>query len=99
LAAGGELTLDGTTWKILDASGHSPGGRALYCAVAAVVIVGDALFQGSIGRTDFHNSRHDRLISNIKTNLLTLPDETRVYSGHGPVTTIGAERRTNPFLA
>lgn len=98
LEAGSQLQLDGATWHVLDVSGHSPGGRALYCATAGVVIVGDALFAGSIGRTDFHHSDHDRLIRNIKERLFTLPDETKVYSGHGPVTTIGRERRSNPFL-
>jgi hydroxyacylglutathione hydrolase len=98
LATGGSLTLDGTTWKILDVSGHSPGGRALYCAEARLVIVGDALFQESIGRTDFPTSDHGSLIRNIRENLFTLPDDTEVYSGHGPVTTIGHERRHNPFV-
>lgn len=98
LAAGSTLTLDDTTWYVLDVSGHSPGGRALYCATAGLVIVGDALFSGSIGRTDFHHSSHERLIRNIKEKLLVLPDETKVYSGHGPVTTVGAERAYNPFL-
>mgnify|MGYP002622372391 FL=1 len=98
LAAGSQLTLDDTTWHILDVSGHSPGGRALYCATAGIAIVGDALFCGSIGRTDFHHSSHERLIRNIKQNLLALPDETKVYSGHGPVTTVGEERAHNPFL-
>ncbi len=98
LAPGTQLTLDGTTWHVLDVSGHSPGGRALYCATAGLVIVGDALFDGSIGRTDFPTSNHDTLIRNIKQNLFALPDETEVYSGHGPVTTIGQERRFNPFL-
>lgn len=98
LAPGTQLTLDDTTWHVLDVSGHSPGGRALYCAAAGLVIVGDALFDGSIGRTDFPTSNHDTLIRNIKQNLFALPDETQVYSGHGPVTTIGQERRFNPFL-
>jgi hydroxyacylglutathione hydrolase len=98
LAPGTSLDLDGTTWHVLDVAGHSPGGRALYCATAAIVIVGDALFEGSIGRTDFPTSDHDTLIRNIKQNLFSLPDETKVYSGHGPVTTIGNERRYNPFL-
>lgn len=98
LPHGGSLELDGSTWHILDTSGHSPGGRSLYCAAAGVVIVGDALFHSSIGRTDFHHSDHDRLIRNIKERLLVLPDETKSYSGHGPVTTIGRERRHNPFL-
>ncbi len=98
LDPGSQLSLDETTWHVLDVSGHSPGGCALYCPVAGLVIVGDALFQGSIGRTDFHHSSHDRLIRNIKERLFALPDQTRVYSGHGPATTIGSERRTNPFL-
>lgn len=98
LAPGMELSLEDTSWHVLDVSGHSPGGRALYCATAGVVIVGDALFLGSIGRTDFHHSDHDALIRNIKERLFSLPDSTRVYSGHGPVTTIGRERQTNPFL-
>lgn len=98
LAPGDTLTLNGTSWRILDASGHSPGGRALYCASAGMAIVGDALFAGSIGRTDFHHSNHAQLMRNIHTHLMSLPDETLVYSGHGPGTTIGRERRSNPFL-
>ena len=81
-----------------DTSGHAPGSRSLYCSQAGIVIVGDALFYRSIGRTDFHHASHAGLIRNIRQNLLSLPDETKVYSGHGPVTTIGAERRSNPFL-
>ena len=98
LPGGGEMTLDGTVWQVLDTSGHSAGGRSLYCAAAGMVFVGDALFAGSIGRTDFHHSNHNRLIRNIHDKLLTLPEETEVYSGHGPVTTIGDEKRYNPFL-
>lgn len=98
LPADSELTLDGTTWRILDTSGHSPGGRSFYCAAAKTVITGDALFQLSIGRTDFPHSEHDRLIRNIQEQLLTLPAETKVLSGHGPATTIGAEKRSNPFI-
>ncbi len=62
------------------------------------MIVGDALFAGGIGRTDFPHSDHERLMRNLVDNLLSLPDETRVLSGHGPDTTIGRERKTNPFL-
>jgi glyoxylase-like metal-dependent hydrolase (beta-lactamase superfamily II) len=98
LPTGSQFELDGTTWQVLDVSGHSPDARALYCPTAAMVIVGDALFAGSIGRTDFHHSNHDQLIRNIREKLFVLPDETKVYSGHGPVTTIGHERRYNPFL-
>ncbi|MCB0015994.1 MAG: hypothetical protein KDE34_28960, partial [Anaerolineales bacterium] len=59
---------------------------------------GDALFQGSIGRTDLPGGDHATLLASIQRELLSLPDETQVLSGHGPVTTIGEERRTNPFL-
>jgi glyoxylase-like metal-dependent hydrolase (beta-lactamase superfamily II) len=98
LPHGSALELDGTKWKVLDVSGHSPGGRALYCAELKMVIVGDALFAGSVGRVDFPHSSGDQLMRNIKGNLLTLPDDTRVLSGHGPETTIGHERKTNPFI-
>jgi glyoxylase-like metal-dependent hydrolase (beta-lactamase superfamily II) len=98
LRPGSSLSLDGLDWTVFDTSGHSPGGRSLYCASAGVVFVGDALFSGSIGRTDFHHSDHERLIRNIRENLLTLPGSTQVWSGHGPATTIEAERETNPFL-
>jgi len=99
LAPGTELTLGQTCWRVLDTSGHSPGGRSLYCAEAGAVFVGDALFSGSIGRTDFPDSDHHQFISNILKNLMTLPDETAVYSGHGPVTFIGIEHKSNPFLS
>jgi glyoxylase-like metal-dependent hydrolase (beta-lactamase superfamily II) len=98
LPAGGEMKFDGTTWQVLDTSGHSAGGRSLYCPSAKMVFVGDALFAGSIGRTDFHHSDHDQLIRNIREKLLSLPEETEAYSGHGPVTTIGEEKQYNPFL-
>jgi glyoxylase-like metal-dependent hydrolase (beta-lactamase superfamily II) len=96
---GTELTLGPTRWTALDTSGHSPGGRSLYCPEASIVITGDALFAGSVGRTDFPGSNGKALLQNIRSHLLTLPGETRVYSGHGPVTTIEKERRSNPFLA
>lgn len=98
LAPGATMSMGGTDWQIIDVAGHSPAGRALYCAAAGVVISGDALFAGSIGRTDFPHSNHAQLIRNIREGLLTLPDETVVFSGHGPKTTIGEERRTNPFV-
>jgi len=98
LQHGSQLELDGTMWKVFDVSGHSPGGRALYCSDLKIVIVGDALFAGSVGRVDFPHSSGERLMRNIKNNLLALPDDTRVLSGHGPETTIGHERKTNPFI-
>ena len=76
--------------------GHSPGSVSL--VGDGVVIVGDVLFAGSIGRTDLLGGDHETLIHSIHQQLLTLPDATRVLSGHGPETTIGAERASNPFL-
>ena len=86
-----------SAWQVLDTSGHTTGGVSFYCAAAEVVLVGDALFAGSIGRTDLPGASASRLIENVRSNLLTLPDQTRVLTGHGPETTIGVEKRTNPF--
>jgi hydroxyacylglutathione hydrolase len=98
LTPGETLMLEESAWTILDTSGHSPGGRSLYCAALGVVIVGDALFAGAIGRYDFPDSDGTRLLQNIRDKLLTLPESTRVLSGHGPETTIGTEKQDNPFL-
>lgn len=84
------------TVKCLETPGHSPGSLSYY--VNDLVISGDALFAGSIGRTDLYRSNYNQLIHSIKTQLLTLPDETRVFPGHGPGTTIGDEKQFNPFL-
>lgn len=99
LEPGMTLALGRSTWQVSDTSGHSPGGVSLYCEAANAVITGDALFAGSIGRTDFPGSDHGALIANIREHLLSLPDVTEVYSGHGPTTTIGRERKSNPFLS
>lgn len=98
LAGGSTLTLDDSTWEVRDVSGHSPGGRAFYCADLGIVFVGDALFAGSVGRVDFPHSNGATLMRNLHEQLMTLPDETRALSGHGPETTIGRERTTNPFI-
>jgi hydroxyacylglutathione hydrolase len=84
--------------KVLFTPGHTPGGISLYEANAGVVFAGDALFAGSIGRTDFPLSSHEQLIEAIQEKLLTLPDETIVYPGHGPQSTIGEEKEGNPWL-
>jgi glyoxylase-like metal-dependent hydrolase (beta-lactamase superfamily II) len=78
--------------------GHSPGSLAFYSPEGGFVITGDALFQGSIGRTDLPGGDYDTLIHSIKTRLLTLPPETIVYPGHGEPSTIENESRENPFL-
>jgi hydroxyacylglutathione hydrolase len=79
--------------------GHAPGHIAFYIPSQNAVIAGDALFKGSIGRTDLPMGNHQQLLESIRFKLFTLPDETVVYPGHGPTTTIGFEKRTNPFLS
>lgn len=94
-----EILLEDDRLKILFAPGHSPGHVCFYCKEQGFVIGGDVLFRQSIGRTDLPGGNHEMLIQSIKTQLFTLPDETIVYSGHGPATTIGYEKKHNPFLA
>jgi len=98
LAHGDALELDGLTGGVLDTSGHSPGGRTLYCDAEKVALVGDAIFAGSVGRMDFAHSDGDRLLANIRANILTLPDDTRLIPGHGPATTVGQEKAHNPYV-
>jgi hydroxyacylglutathione hydrolase len=84
--------------KVIEAPGHSPGHICFYCAKQGFIISGDVLFNRSIGRTDLPGGNHETLIKNIKEKLFVLPDETVVYSGHGDETTIGEEKKYNPFL-
>lgn len=79
--------------------GHSPGHVILYSAEAGVAFVGDVVFAGSIGRTDLPGGDYEALMSGIRAQVLSLPDETTLYPGHGPATTVGDERVGNPFLA
>lgn len=95
---GEELNFGQTILKTIFTPGHSPASISIYCEAAKVLIAGDTLFMGSIGRTDLPGGNYDTLISNIKEKLLTLPEDVTVYSGHGPTTTIGKEKMTNPFL-
>lgn len=95
---GQTLELGGSSWLVLHTPGHSPGGITLYNAAGGVAIVGDSLFNGSIGRTDFPNCDFETLAQSIRLKLYALPDETRVFPGHGPDTTIGHEKRSNPFV-
>ena len=92
------LNVGGLEATCLHTPGHAPGHVAFCLPAAGFVLAGDALFQGSVGRTDLPGGSHEQLIESIRRELLTLPDETVVYPGHGPATTVGAERRTNPFL-
>lgn len=83
---------------VISVPGHSLGSVAFYCPDSHFVITGDALFQGSIGRTDLPGGNHAQLIKSIRERLLTLPAKTEVYPGHGPSTTIGNEMRYNPYI-
>ena len=87
----GEITL-----KVIHTPGHSRGGISLY--TDGVAFVGDTLFAGSIGRTDFPGGDYGTLIASIKDKLFALGDDVRVYTGHGPATSIGLEKRVNPFV-
>jgi hydroxyacylglutathione hydrolase len=98
LAHGQTLSVGTHAARCLHTPGHAPGHVAFWFEDAGVVFAGDALFQGSIGRTDIAFADHDTLLRSIREQLLTLPDDTVVYPGHGPATTICAERRRNPFL-
>jgi hydroxyacylglutathione hydrolase len=98
LASGETLDLLGREAHVLFTPGHSPGSVSFYLPAEGKVIAGDALFRGSVGRTDLPGGDHDLLIRSIRKRLLTLPPQTIVYPGHGPETTIAIEARTNPFL-
>lgn len=91
------LTLGGAPFRVVHTPGHSPGHMCLIGD--GVAFVGDVIFQGSIGRTDLPGADSDTLIRSIARHILPLPDDTTLYNGHGPETTVGRERRTNPFLA
>ncbi|CAM3889848.1 MBL fold metallo-hydrolase [Geobacillus stearothermophilus] len=92
------LTIGPFVFDVRETPGHSPGSVSYYCEAAQLVFSGDALFAGSIGRTDLPGGNHQQLLASIHRKLLTLPEETLVLSGHGPETTIGMEMDTNPFL-
>jgi len=92
------VPLNGLALRTILVPGHSPGSLSFYSQEGGFVITGDALFQGSIGRTDLPGGDYDTLIHSIRTRLLTLPPETVVYPGHGDPSSIGDEARGNPFL-
>ena len=98
LNEGDIIKLGDEEFKILFVPGHSPGSIAFYNEKEAFVISGDVLFYGSIGRTDLYKASYEQLIDSIKTKLLVLDPDTKVYSGHGDPTTIGFEKDFNPFL-
>ena len=93
------LEVGGLRFEALYTPGHAPGHLAFYAAAEGLVISGDALFAGGVGRVDLPGGSMEVLMRSINERLLTLPDTTAVHSGHGPETTIGEERAHNPFLA
>lgn len=101
LEDGEEIPVGNMTARVLHAPGHSPGSACYYFEAEDPprIIVGDVLFKGSIGRTDLPGGSYGTIIESLTNVFLPLPDETIVYSGHGPETTIGEEKRSNPFLA
>ena len=98
LGEGQTLRWGGGEWKVLHTPGHSPGSVTLVNDAEGVAFVGDALFNGSIGRTDFPGCSFETLERSIRTKLYALADETTIFPGHGPESTIGRERRMNPFV-
>ena len=98
LSDGLQVGLPAFPAQVIHTPGHTQGSVCLHFVPLKMVIAGDTLFAGSIGRTDLPGGDGEQIIQSIHSRLLTLPDETRAVPGHGPVTTIGAERKSNPFL-
>jgi hydroxyacylglutathione hydrolase len=98
LWGGEKLTFAGREFQVIFTPGHSPGHLAFYCPTERFVLSGDALFQGSVGRTDLPGGSHPVLLESIQKLITTLPPETAVLSGHGPDTTLAIEKEQNPFL-
>lgn len=98
LADGDTVTVAGHTFEVLHCPGHSPGSVVLVNRPQRFALMGDVLFQGSIGRTDLPMGNHEALMKSIRTKVMALPDEFAFICGHGPTSTIGQERRTNPFI-
>lgn len=97
LREGDVLTLGDYTFKVIEVPGHSPGGIALYCPEGEFAVVGDSIFAGSIGRTDLPGGDHAALINALRTKILSLPDNTRLLTGHDMSTTVAREK-TNPYI-
>jgi hydroxyacylglutathione hydrolase len=92
------LRLGSTDFHVMHTPGHTQGSISLYAPQQSLLIAGDTLFRDSIGRTDLPGGNTKQLLGSIKTRLLALPEETKVIPGHGPTTTIGREKKWNPFL-
>jgi glyoxylase-like metal-dependent hydrolase (beta-lactamase superfamily II) len=95
---GQTLKLGSNTFEVRHAPGHTPGHVILYCATERVCFCGDLIFAGGVGRTDFPGGNWESLVNSIRAQVYTLPDETRLLSGHGPETTVGEEKVSNPFV-
>jgi len=93
------VTVGEVTLQVIHTPGHTPGHVVFYSANDKLAIVGDVLFQGSIGRTDFPQGNHEQLVHSIRAKLFPLGDDITFIPGHGPESTFGQERRTNPFVA
>jgi len=98
LSDGMILDLLGVNWQVLGIPGHSPDGLCFYLETENILIAGDVLFQGSIGRTDLPGGNYTQLLSGIMEKLMPLPDDTQVFPGHGEPTRIGVEKIYNPFI-
>jgi len=98
LSHGQFLNIGGAKFEVRHAPGHTPGHVIFYCAAEKTAFCGDVIFQSGIGRTDLPGGSFPQLMHSIQTQILSLPDDTRLLSGHGPETTVGEERSTNPFL-
>jgi len=98
LSGSESLMLGGSEWKTYHVPGHSPGSVAFYCTAAGLAVSGDALFAGSIGRTDLPGGDQEQLFAAIRSTLYTLPGPTRILPGHGPETTVDREMKSNPFV-
>jgi glyoxylase-like metal-dependent hydrolase (beta-lactamase superfamily II) len=94
---GDTLACGGLSARLIHTPGHTPGGWCLYFAKERLLVAGDTLFAGSVGRTDFPGGSREDLNASL-AKLKTLPDDTRVICGHGPMTTLGAEKRSNPYF-
>lgn len=99
LEGGEQLTLGDYQFDVRFTPGHTPGHVVIYSKDLGLVWTGDVLFAGSVGRTDFPRGNFEQLMTSIRQQLFSLPDETRFIAGHGPMSTIGQEKRTNPFVA
>lgn len=98
ISAEGKMTVGNFTFEVYETPGHSPGSLSFYFKEDGFVVSGDALFFGSIGRTDLPGGNYEQLLKSISDKLLVLPEDTKVLPGHGPITTVGMEMNSNPFL-